>query len=635
MPKLYSQIYKESVSQLGLVDWNYYPLTDWQHNIENYKSDEYILNSSLKYKIISGLEADIKYQFQHTIGNNQLLYDEHSFYARNYTNYFAQMDADGNIIYNVPKGGILDNTRSTVNIHNLRGQLNYDKTWNNHHLTAVFGSETRETKTNYESIRYYGYESDILASQNVDYLNPYPNFVSGEYDYIQNNNSLQQKNIRFVSLYTNAAYTFFGKYTISGSARRDASNLFGLKTNDQWNPFWSVGGAWKLSDEGFYNINYLSDIKFRVSYGFNGNIDPSMVAVTTIIYDSDLSSFTGTGTARIDNYYNPNLKWETSRITNFGIDFTAANKRIFGTIEYFIKKGDNLFGAAPLDYTTGITSLLMNVAGMKGNGWDFQLSSLNFNNKNINWSTTLNTSIYHDKVTEYFLNNTAANYFVSSTGSTVPISGIVGYPVYSIFAYKWAGLDPENGDPRGYVDGEISKDYAAITASDNGIEELKYFGSAIPTVYGSFLNSIKYKDLSLDVGLTYKFGYWFRRSSIDYSKLIIDKIGHSDYSGRWQHPGDERYTNIPSNPYSIEDARDQFYSGSEVLVEKGDHIRLQYITLTYQFKFSNKDFHLYFSANNIGMIWRANKLGLDPDYSWGNYALKPVTTYSIGIHTSF
>ena len=112
-----------------------------------------------------------------------------------------------------------------------------------------------------------------------------------------------------LSLYANAAYTYDKKYTISGSVRRDASNLFGLKTNDQWNPFWSAGLAWNISNENFYHVDWLPNLKLRGSYGFNGNIDPAMVAVTTIAFDSNVSVYTGR-TARIDQYYNPNLKWE-------------------------------------------------------------------------------------------------------------------------------------------------------------------------------------------------------------------------------------------------------------------------------------------------------------------------------------
>lgn len=125
-----------------------------------------------------------------------------------------------------------------------------------------------------------------------------------------------------------------------------------------------------------------------------------------------------------------------------------------------------------------------------------------------------------------------------------------------------------DGRSTGYVEGKVSKDYSQITSSEKGVEDLRYFGSAVPTKYGSFINNFSYGQLSLDVAITYKFGYWFRRSSISYTDLIMNRDGHSDYTGRWQKPGDEFNTNVPSNRYESNSARDAFYLGSEALVEK-------------------------------------------------------------------
>lgn len=176
---------------------------------------------------------------------------------------------------------------------------------------------------------------------------------------------------RFVYQFANAAYTFDNRYILSISARRDASNLFGLKTNDQWNPFWSAGFAWKLSNERFYKGDILPYLSFRTTYGFSGIIYPAMVASNTITYYPDYSLINRELMARISNYYNPDLKWETSKMLNLAIDFSSKNDRISGSIEYYNKNGINLFGVAPTDYTTGVSpSMLRNVASMRGNVWD-------------------------------------------------------------------------------------------------------------------------------------------------------------------------------------------------------------------------------------------------------------------------
>lgn len=637
----YDQRYKESLAGTGLPDWNYYPLNDWQHSVTKGNNADLLLNTSMQYHLLKGLDIDLRYQYQRTDSESQTLNDDQSYYARNYVNNFAYYDAGGVVKFRVPKGGILDRFQSRTTVNNLRGQINYHYAGRMHEISAIAGGETRASRTFNDQTRDYGYNSLRKSSLPVDYSTPYPNFVTGNNDFILNQRSTQERNLNFVSLYSNAAYTYAKKYTLSGSIRRDASNLFGLKTNDQWNPFWSTGLAWKLSDENFYPFTFLPTLKLRGSYGFNGNIDPAMVAVTTIIYDTSPSTYTGTGMARIDQYYNPNLRWETLRLINWAVDFATINNRISGSVDFFTKKGANLFGTAPLDYTTGISSLLMNVAGMKGSGIDVALHTRNFIGAAFKWDTHLNFNTYQDEVTSYYTPNTAANNFVSVNATTQLISGTVGLPVYSIFAYQWAGLDPETGDPRGFLDGEVSSDYAAIIGAEQGIETLKYFGSALPTTYGSFINSLEYRGFTLDIGLTYKLGYWFRRSSINYTQLISGRNGHSDFGQRWQQPGDEVDTDVPSLHYTTNSIRDQFYGGSSVLVEKGDHVRFQYLNVGYEFRRDRPAFlpftafKIYGAVSNLGVIWRANKLKLDQDYSFNNTTLKPTTTYSLGCQLKF
>ena len=637
----YDQRYKESLSSYGLQDWNYYPLNDWRYDRAEGQLQEVQLNVGANYKILEGLEADVKYQYQRQNTNDRDNHGPQSYYARNYVNSFAQIQ-EGNIVqYIVPKGGIVDYHTSINEVNNLRGQLSYNNRWGKHLISAIAGAESRQSRNNSENHRYYGVDENNLNTAAIDYLNPYPMLVTGWEEYIQRSESIGERNTRFVSLFANASYTIDHKYTLSGSARRDASNLFGLKTNDQWNPFWSAGAAWELSRENFYRLTVLPYLKLRASYGFNGNIDPSMVAVSTIAYDWDNSYYTGTPTARLDNYYNPKLRWETSVMLNAGIDFSTKNRRVWGSADYFKKKGKDLFGPQMLDYTTGISYMLSNVAETEGQGYDLNLNGWVLTGP-LKWSTTINLSTFKDKVVSYYLRNPMASQFVG-TGSSVPIAGIVGKPVYSIFAYRWGGLDPETGDPLGYLNGELSNNYSAITGTGTSIEEMEFFGSAIPTVYGSFVNSLKWNGLTVDLAFSYKLGYWFRRSSINYSKLYDSWTGHSDYTDRWQKPGDENSTYIPSNTFTTNYNRDAFYNGSSVLVEKGDHIRMQYVTFNYQFN-PNKyvitprlfqDLNLFINVSNLGIVWRANKKGIDPDYNLGQNTWRPPTSYTVGLRAKF
>ena len=199
-----------------------------------------------------------------------------------------------------------------------------------------------------------------------------------------------------------------------------------------------------------------------------------------------------------------------------------------------------------------------------------------------------------------------------------------------MYDYKWAGLDPLTGDPQGYYQGQVSKNYYDLTGPNTLITDMKYIGPTLPTATASVGNTISWNNISLTVRITGKFGYWFQRSSINYSNLFTNRIGHPDYAMRWQQPGDEKATNVPFMIYPANLKRDNFYEHSEVLATKADHIRLQYITIAYELKKPNIQF--YINANNLGVLWKANQFNIDPEY---NNSLQPSRNIAVGFRATF
>ena len=136
-------------------------------------------------------------------------------------------------------------------------------------------------------------------------------------------------------------------------------------------------------------------------------------------------------------------------------------------------------------------------------------------------------------------------------------------------------------------------------------------------------------------------GYYFRRSSINYTNLYNSWLGHSDFAYRWQKEGDEAFTNVPSNTLMSDYNRDSFYRGSSVLVEKADHIRLQYINFNYRFDQSTwkskifENLNVFINLSNLGILWKANKSGIDPDFNYETTGLKPPAVYTIGLRANF
>lgn len=634
--KNYSLSYLNGLNNPALSDWKYYPLTDYQQNELKQKTQDVLANFGLSMTVVKGLQASVRYQYEQQRAESRNIYGANSFTVRNLVNSFTQVNATGAATYKVPQGAILDQTESVLSAQNLRGQLSYSHTWGLHAINILTGAELNENKTRGRGNRTFGYNDENLGFSYPDLSATYPNFVTGTLGYIDDGpTDFQALLNRFVSVYGNAAYTYKGRYTLSGSVRKDASNLFGLNANDKWKPLWSVGLGWDIAAESFYQLDWLEGLKLRASYGFSGNVDQSKTAVTTLL-NTTVSPYTGSIMSRFSQFGNPDLRWEEVGTLNAGVDFSMFKGRLSGSLELYRKHAKDLYGPSPVDYTAvPEVSLIKNVASMEAKGLDLALRSKNLNGQ-FSWVTDLNFSLYRDKILDYYQSSDQGNLYV---GGGNFITAAKDYPVYALFSYRWAGLDGKNGNPLGYVNGSVSSDYAAITGAGTTFKDLAYDGPVFPRVYGNIGNTFSYQHLSLTLRLNYKMGYVFRRQSIDYGKLYSSGISHADYALRWQNPGDETTTSIPSMVYPAVSSRDAFYASSADLIEKGDHIRLAYISVAYQLDQKQwkalplKSLKLQVNASNLGILWRSNRKGLDPDYR--SDAIPPSKFFSIGLRGSF
>ncbi|WP_278352386.1 SusC/RagA family TonB-linked outer membrane protein [Chryseobacterium gleum] len=633
MERDYNQSFLNSVSGSSKYkDWSYYPLDELNSADNTGHNFDMRMVLGLQYKIVDGLNLSLNYQYEKQFSDTENYYSDKTYYTRNLYNMFLDT-VSGN--EPVPQGGILNSGYTRLISNRLRSLLNYTKNISaRHDINVLLGAEISNARTKNTGSTAFGYDRNTGSQINVDLKNYYPMTPQGNNGLIPNSNGFNGFTDRYISYFGNAGYTFDKKYIFSLSGRIDKSNLFGVKTNQQSVPLYSTGLAWDISKESFYPFSFLPFLKIRATYGYNGNVDKTVAAVTTIMRANN-SYITGQPFATILNPNNPQLQWEKTKMTNFGIDFASSSNLITGSLEYYKKRGLNLIGFSPLAASTGIRQFKGNTASTKGEGIDLTLSLNLFKKRPVKWSSTFNYSYSLDKVVKYDVQATSFDYLFYGMGSVTPF---VGKPIFSTFAYRWAGLDHENGDPRGYVKGEISKDYGAII-SETGLDDLVYMGSARPTSFGSFMSSVSYKSLSLSFNVLYKFGYYLRRSSIDYGGLFYSLKGHQDYDSRWQNPGDELKTDIPSIPeFPLNASRDNFYMLTEPLVSKADHIRLQDINLTYILPKARilggkiKSAQIYFYLNNLGILWRANKQGLDPDtFASG---LPAARTYALGLKCS-
>lgn len=614
----YRPSFIQAAEQQGLLNWEYSPLRELELANNTSRDADYRINGGLKYKLFEGLTADVLYQFSSTSENARDLQVQESYYTRDLINNMTTL-TNGTLKRNIPLGDILDIQNGSMTSHNLRTQLGYNRSWKqNHAINAIAGWEMRTYNAGNAGHRLYGYNDEYASSSVVDYINQVPIFSNpGASTSIQNGDFQSELNDRFISWYMNSAYTFKNRYTLSASARLDQSNLFGVRANQKGVPLWSAGASWDVSREDFYKLNWLPELKIRATYGYNGNIDKTVTAYTTALLSPNVTPVNKLPFALITNPPNPELRWERIKMINVGIDFSSTGQQITGSIDYFYKRGLDLIGFTPYAPSTGITEFKGNTASISGNGIDALISSVNLNGR-FGWNTDLIVSYATDKVLDYKIESTATNLVQSADGSRYPVTG---NSLYSVYSYPWAGLDPQTGDPRGFLNDAASNNYSGlIGAATPG--NIIYHGPSRPLFSGALRNTFSWKGISVSANISYRLGYYFRKNSVRYNMVLTGQGGHGDYAMRWQKPGDEAFTNIPSIPSATNTNRDNFFSYSEALVEKGDHIRLRDINITYDLtrsglKLPFRRTQLYLYGNNLGMLWKANDAGIDPDYQTG------------------
>lgn len=625
--------YARQAVKNGLQDWTYSPLQELADSDNSTRTRELRLRAGLNYQVFSFLRAEASYLFQSSSTALRNHYGLHTYFTRDLINRYAQAGNNGALSFPIPKGGILDRAVSSQAGHSLRGQLNLSKKIGLGDLDAIAGAELRDHHTERVNSRWYGYDDEYATAVQVDNISSFPTYVNpGQRLQIPANASQAYHIDRYLSYYTNAGYSIKRKYVLSGSARLDQSNLFGVKANQKGVPLWSAGLAWVMSSEKFMKDTPFSYLRLRATYGASGNVNKSLSANTTASF-SPIDYLTTLPYASIQNPPNPTLRWERVKMLNLGLDFENRNGRVGGSLEYYRKRGLDLFGQVPFPPSTGISTFSGNTASTRGQGVDITLNVKPVKNR-ITWEIHALFSYCEDKVTDFKVQYSASNFVLSDELRGFPLTG---RPQYALYTYRFAGLDPDNGDPLGYLEGEVSNQWGKIRQSVT-VDDLQYHGSARPTVFGALRNNISWKGIALSANVSYRMGYYFRRASVNYASLWLGLPVHGDYENRWKQPGDELNTSVPSEPGVLNSDRSGFYIYSSALAERGDHIRLQDVQLTYtlpklsQGVFNARNIQVYAYANHLGVLWKASKTNLDPDYPTSDFP--PQRSWAVGVRVT-
>lgn len=646
IPKTISYQYAQNSLENNLLDWEYRPLDELKLNNKLFTAQEIRLNTSTEFMPIDGLKIVLFYNRVQSTNNQKTIYHKDSFYVRDLVNSFTQSSGDQII----PHNAILSYRGAEESINQSgRFQAQYNKDFNDrHNITTLLGMELHEGIIfGIPGSTLYNYSTEYLTGSALFNYNEVYNKLPNGRGRIPGPVSTRSYRVqnRNLSYYLNANHQYLQRFNLSLSMRWDGSNLFGVKTNQKGVPLWSTGASWDLHKENFISESiFIEKLSLRGTFGITGNVNKNVThhPVMVLHNTNNASTF---DYATLSSIGNPSLRWEQVKTTNFAVEWSVIQGKFSGNLEYFIKKGSDLIGDDFLDPTTGILDLSsgtpvpgvykINYASIKTKGWDLNINLINEIGK-VQFHTKAFSSWTTNKI-EHF--NTNINVMGSNFFKTIspPIIGVSRDAVYSI---PWHGLRSDNGMPILYMDGILSSDYLNYMSQSLYIDSLVMVGSHIPTNYGSIRNNIFWNKFQLGMMFTWKAGYFYRRSSMSTFDEYLGNY-HEDYFLRWEQPGDEQSTNVPARlPFNQQSTYGQIqsmYNYSAALIEPGDHVRLQDLTLAYKWlvRLRSKEGHvdIGIQMRNVGLIWKKSRNRLDPDYPNANFKIP--RNYSINVKFGF
>ena len=525
----------------------------------------------------------------------------------------------------------------------------YNRTFNNHALSIVAGTESELTTT--ESSYIEGDKLSGTAQQVGTPGNPLRigSFYGGE---------------RYLRGYfARASYKLYDKYLVGISFRRDGTSEF--IENNRWGNFTAFSAGWIISDESFMKqMSFINFLKLRGSFGQTGNANIPIGIDAPGYQDwlrygpTDLGINKGTTLSSIAV---KDVTWETTNSTDYGVDFGFLNNRIAGSFAFYNRKVQDMLLATPIPISSGIFSwgndgsIWNNIGDMKNHGIEFNINTVNYDKKGFSWKTSLNITTNKNEILKL---NSALDAVGGGilTGNTLSRTGD-GLGTW--FLNEYAGIDKNYGYPLIYKadNNQFIKDaggnntteknpnylgryvdptngeYVTLSANNanTGSNRILHKGkSGLPTYFGGITNTISYNGFDL----TFTFSFSGGNYVYDQVSSLLNSVGQHQLSSTLLENSWTIENKNASLPKLTANAKYDEYDASGNLIKKGqnfapkyltdqylvkgDYIRLRTLRLNYNFqktvidKLHLKGLNVYIAADNL-LTWTAEFKGYDPD----------------------
>ncbi|MEO5685017.1 MAG: TonB-dependent receptor [Chitinophagaceae bacterium] len=621
-------------------------------------------NNLIRRQFLGGLNIAIKITKDLTFRssfNTNVGYSNSSYYQPTYAIGWAR-----NVTASLMEG-------TSVNTYwNWNQLLEYTKQIKKHNISVMASHEAQESKWKNTSAGRTGFLTNTILDLNAgDPLTASNGGGSGVWG--------------MESYLGRLSYNYDSRYFLVGTVRRDGSANFGPQ--NKWGTFPSVSAAWRISQEKFFDVAFVSDLKLRVETGTTGNQGGGG------IYSPLSTGATPSGTGFLPSRYsNPGLKWEETKTDNIGINIGLFKNRITLEFDYYVKNTNNLLMENPLPWYMGtngtgaVGSPTVNLGSLQNKGWGFTLNTINVANKNgFKWESNLNMSVFKTTIKKFysdaaFVNRTSwwlDDWTQRSAVGQAPwlFRGYIEDGLFqSIEEINKSAVPVDNNGKRlpteqanGIWVGDVKfKDINGPKGVPDGIIDTydeTYIGNPWPKMFAGFSNSFSYKNFDLSILLTATYGndiynYLAKRNTnpnnINISRnLLIDAMDYakpmSDAQGKvvLKNPGTDvaRISYGPNGNYTRPTSK---------WVEDGSYLRVKNVSLSYNLPTSVinrqklvKGVRLTISGQNIATL--TGYTGFDPEVGsytgrdasatnqaigldYGRYPLTPIYTFNIGVN---
>lgn len=468
----------------------------------------------IDWSILPKLNLRTQVGLQRDNNNAQQYAGENSYYSR-----LQRIKSKVGDSYFIPEGGVINNTDRTFSQWNFKTVLEYHLALTaKHEFDFMIGNELRRNKEESIFSAGYGFNKETLTTEPVIY--PDPSYASTfplfKKSFVEN---------AYASFFGTLGYTFDNKYTFFGSVRMDGSDLFGVDPKYKYLPLWAASGAWRIKEESFLkNVKWLNDLKLRLSYGLQGNIDKG-TSKYIIGEKKTVTLLPGQTEAAISpiNLPNDRLRWEKTATWNAGFDLAVLNNRISLSTDLYYRKSTDLIGTRSIPLENGLGIASINWAALTNKGMELNINTRNIITRNFKWNTIINIAKNISNVDDIEIPDNQVT------------PSLEGHPVNALFAFKTAGLDEQGyplfqkGDQKvsaseffGLVDPEGWGLYQS-TLSNKEIRNLySYIGDKDPKISGGIINNFEFGHFSLNISCSFNLGQWIKTEPF-YDMVEMDR----------------------------------------------------------------------------------------------------------------